>query len=119
MENCIEWTGGRNRDGYGRFWRDGRYVLAHRAIMGDPHGELVLHTCDNPGCVNPAHLYVGTRQDNMDDMARRMRGCHKLTEAAVRAIRASPKSNAEVARRYGVTSMNISLIRRHKTWTWV
>lgn len=74
---CWEWTGETNSNGYGRFasWRGGvrRRHLAHRVSLSwsvgrllDP-SELVLHACDNPLCVNPRHLSVGTQVDNMQD----------------------------------------------------
>jgi len=75
---CWEWTGRRNDLGYGRIIVDGAETRAHRAMffMLNPDADrslVVRHDCDNPSCVNPAHLQLGTVKDNMDDMHQRGR----------------------------------------------
>jgi hypothetical protein len=78
-DTCWSWTGGRATGGYGNFWAGGSQVLAHRWLLsflrGQPicPGEVVCHRCDNPPCVNPAHLYVGDHFTNMQDMVERGR----------------------------------------------
>lgn len=77
-DDCWEWTARRFRRGYGEFLSNGKVVGAHRYAFakingGIPDGFWVLHRCDNPPCVNPAHLYAGTRDDNRRDMMNRGR----------------------------------------------
>jgi hypothetical protein len=73
LGHCWFWTGCRNRRGYGSLWVDGKNILAHRFSYLLNRGSIpdtmsVLHKCDHPPCVNPAHLWLGTHQDNMRDM---------------------------------------------------
>ena len=75
---CWIWTGAKDRDGYGRFWIGGKTKRAHRvsyeAFKGPIPGDLeLLHSCDNPSCVNPEHLSAGTSKDNSQDMMRKGR----------------------------------------------
>ena len=75
---CWEWTGYRSHDGYGQFTLFGKGWRAHRAshvlFIGEiPDGYFVLHSCDNPPCVNPAHLRAGTPKENVQDMVERGR----------------------------------------------
>ena len=93
---CWLWHGARDpKNGYGNFGieggHNGRTEKAHRAawllLVGPiPDGLFVLHKCDNPPCVNPAHLFLGTHQDNMDDKIEKGR-TEKQPENVVRAIR--------------------------------
>lgn len=76
---CWEWSGTRNDAGYGRLWINGRSEQAHRVAFrmakGEiPEGMLVCHKCDNPPCIRPKHLFIGTYKDNLDDMMRKGRG---------------------------------------------
>lgn len=130
-KGCWVWTGSRHGKGYGHF-RIGRNVLkAHRVawelVNGTvPAGMQVLHRCDNPSCVRPSHLFLGTTQDNTADRDAKMRlafsvrnGKAKLNPVAVRAIRKDTRSNVVVAAEYGVSSVTISHIRTRRRWTWL
>lgn len=71
-EGCWLWTKATNNKGYGNVRINKKYLNAHRVAYaityGDPGKLWVLHSCDNPSCVRPDHLFLGTHQDNMDDM---------------------------------------------------
>ena len=77
-DGCWEWSGATNGHKYGRVMKGGRWTGAHRVSWVIHHGKipdeaLVLHRCDNPSCVNPAHLFLGTQEDNIRDMVRKGR----------------------------------------------
>ena len=94
-----------------------------------PEGMMVLHSCDNPGCVNPAHLFLGTHFDNMRDMVAKKRQARgesvyrsKLTAEDVREIRqliAIGRSHGGIAREYGVLRTAIGNINTGYTWAWL
>jgi len=94
---CREWRGSTARRGYGKVWRQGKYVLVHRWIYSQIHGEeihgkTILHLCDNPACYRLDHLWAGTLSDNTRDAfskGRQLppRRLTKLTEEDVRMIR--------------------------------
>jgi len=131
--DCWEWQGKRNY-GYGLFSLRGETVRAHRmaytlAVGPIPEGLLILHSCDNRACVNPAHLRLGTQKDNMcdrDDRNRRvvLRGeeCtySKLTSLQVLTIRsvyaAGGTSQSELGRRFGVCRATVNYIVHNKRW---
>lgn len=77
-DECWPWRGFCNRGGYGQFGEDGKLTTAHRVAwrltFGDPGKYFVLHTCDNPPCVNPFHLFLGNQKTNMEDMVAKGRG---------------------------------------------
>lgn len=119
------WRGQRNQAGYGQLtsMTDGVRVAhsAHRLSWElhrgpIPAGLWVLHHCDNPSCVNPAHLFVGTAADNTADMIAKGRGNktgrrRKLADDQVRAIRADDRAAHYVAHQYGVSESTIYNIR--------
>lgn len=111
-------------NGYGRF-KFYRIISAHRFSYYIFNGDLcedmeVCHTCDNPKCVNPAHLWQGTREANMRDCAvKGHTNTNKLLPADVRAIRQLRKSGvsvAEIAQEYHVGLSCVKSIISRKTW---
>jgi len=123
---CWIWTGSIGTKGYGRLKVDGRAVDAHRISMlllsGEMPSQFVLHRCDNRACVRPSHLFLGTQADNMRDMAakgRWGRGRVILSEdmaAEIRARRQQGEKQATLARDFGVSQSQISLITNGKSW---
>src|SRR3972149_68948 len=78
---CIEWTGGLDRNGYGIFYYKNKKFFAHRFAFGIekiPKKMFVCHKCDNPKCINPKHLFLGTPRDNaLDCVAKNRTNNHK------------------------------------------
>lgn len=120
---CWLWTGAVTRR-YPDFHLCGRTVKAHHAIYihynGDiPNGLNVLHTCDNPICVNPGHVFAGTQKQNIQDAARKGKWS-TLTAEQVVEIRSRSKSgqrNRELAGLYGVSKGTISNIITGRRWS--
>jgi hypothetical protein len=135
---CWVWTGATQTGGYGFIGvGSGRcdvthrvsWVLEHGAI---PDGQWVLHRCDNRQCVRPSHLFLGTSQDNVDDMMakgrRRIRkgegnAASKLTAQKVRDLRASAAlcrvSQAELARAFGISVATVADVVHRRSWAHV
>jgi hypothetical protein len=128
---CWEWQSTRNRSGYGKFWLNGRTDIAHRVSYrlhngSIPSGLQVRHTCDNPPCVNPSHLLIGTGKENARDAVDRDRyrrgsgnGRAKLTEqqvAEIRERRAAGETQVSIAQDFGVSKSAIQWILNGRNW---
>ena len=149
-DECWEWKVCKNGWGYGNFDVNGKKQLAHRVAWEltygpIPEGLLCLHTCDNPACNNPKHLWLGTNQDNVADMVAKGRQSHKLkgipkkeeskvymkgskngrsrlTEQDVICIRVLYQAGvqqAKIARMYKISPSQINLIIKRKAWTHI
>jgi len=136
-DDCWEWTAALNEHGYGVMRPEGRRtgptIKAHRVSLSlagvDIDGLVIRHSCDNPPCVNPAHLSVGTKADNSADMVARGRsprgsrsGASKLTErqvAEIRARQAAGELHRVLAADYGVSRATITNIVTGRTWRHV
>lgn len=137
---CIEWQGALNPSGYGKVRRRKvkKDLLAHRYAYYLLHGYFPVnygcHTCDNPKCCNPEHIFDGTNSENQKDAYRKgrsricrldpvgqMNGNAHLTDDCVKAIikRLPNEYNTDIAKDYGVTHSMISLIRLNKSWTHI
>lgn len=144
-DGCWIWTGPKDSHGYGQLYWNGRYRLATGVAMElagrpIPRGVCALHRCDTPACVNPSHLFEGTRADNIADMIAKGRdrkatgdahgsrthpssssrgerhGGAKLKDVDVLYIRSSSESGAAIARRIGVHRSLVNMVRRNKAW---
>ncbi len=134
--NCMNWLGSINSHGYGNTWYNGKvvgshivaYILAYGKI---PKDKWVLHKCDNKRCVNKDHLFLGSRQDNINDMINKYgsekisnygekNGNSKLTEKDIDEIRniyvTDKMSMDKIAENYNVSKTNISDIINNKIW---
>ncbi|WP_377801390.1 HNH endonuclease signature motif containing protein [Bosea eneae] len=127
---CWLWAGKRDQDGYGRVRYHGVETPAHRKAYelkcGEiPAGMVVRHSCDNPPCVNPAHLSVGTVADNSADMMSRGRSAvrigqkntaAKLTELQVRSIFSDQRHYREIADAHSISSWTVFDIKAGRSW---
>jgi hypothetical protein len=128
--NCWLWVGSKTHFGYGQLYnhKDKRHPhRAHRLSWeihyGDiPDGLQVLHKCDNPGCVNPEHLFLGNQKDNVRDAIRKgraVKGNSKLDNELADNIRKDymiVKSQRKLAKIYGVHQSLICLVLNNKIW---
>lgn len=136
---CWPWTGGTNGNGYGCIYVDGRVVLAHRLawelvhgpiLKGEGyHGTCVLHRCDTPACCNPAHLFLGTQLNNMQDKVAKDRqdkgekmSWAKLTDekaTTVRRLHAVGYSATDLGWLFSVTPSCILAVANQRNWRHV
>ena len=131
---CWIWRFSVNKWGYGRIRHSllgerATHRIAFRAFVGDiPEGILVLHKCDVPRCCNPAHLFLGTGRDNVQDMMQKGRfsavrgerhGMAKLTQSAAATIREEAgvvSTVSDLAIRFGVSRRAVQFVVGRKTW---
>lgn len=133
-DDCWNWVAGVGTRGYGKFRSQNQLYASHRAAYLLTRGHItpglhILHSCDNPLCCNPMHLWEGTHQDNMRDML--IKGRHvpgiiqgeskslKLTNAMVNSIRLDTRILKDIAEEYNMSISQISKIKRRKSWRHV
>ena len=123
---CIEFVATRNYAGYGVVVVNRKHWLAHRFSylihFGKPGKYHVCHKCDNPACVNPDHLFLGTDKDNHIDKATKGRAGRKLTKEQVLEIRgfcAEGLTSKVIANKYGVHHGTVSKIRQRNSWKYI
>lgn len=128
---CWLWTGALDKDGYGHIWTGKRSPSANRIsyeinIGPIPAGMSVCHTCDNPQCVNPAHLFLGTNLDNINDRIQKSRcargarvGNSKLTDNIVEQIKEkfnTGSAMSNIAKEFNLQLQHVRLIVKSKIW---
>lgn len=130
---CWDWQMAKTIQGYGNLGIMQVNWKAHRASYAIfrgpiPDGLQVLHTCDNPSCCNPDHLWLGTNDDNVADKVAKGRQHSpkgeanpraKITEDDVRAIRADSRYQAVIAAEYGISQTGVGRIKNNLTWRHV
>jgi len=129
FSGCWNWTRGKDKDGYGKIKVEGRSLRAHRVSYQVFKGEFpenlqTLHSCDNPSCCNPDHLWVGSNADNMADRDNKGRtargerngGGGKLKEEEVRLILSDTRRTGLVAEDFGVSIALVYKIRTGEVW---
>ena len=125
-DGCWEWLGPKNHNGYGVLSvGKGKKMLAHRwsydffnKLFNQMH---VCHSCDNPLCVNPKHLFAGTDADNHDDKAKKLRAGKALNPSDVFEIKnlfKLPITLEEIAKRYGCSRKSIQRIKNGQYWKY-
>jgi hypothetical protein len=127
---CWEWQGDIASVGYGRVSIKGVRYWAHRVAWEIANGiaagsAVIMHSCDNPKCVNPSHLSAGTQSENLKDMWNKGRekivsgerhGKSRLTEQQVKAILVDTRQPSVVAKEHGIACSHVSSIKSGRLW---
>ncbi len=128
QSDCVGWNKAKNKAGYGITWHNGKIAYAHRVAVDAGPSDVVRHTCDNPSCVNPDHLLVGTALDNSKDMVLKDRqakgsrcGNSKLVESDILEIRKYEGilSSRKTAVMFNISHNNVLDIWKRKIWRHV
>ena len=123
---CWNWTAGRFHSGYGYFgvaeWKEKRaHRVSYRLHHGEiPEGKVICHTCDNPGCVNPEHLWLGTQKENMQDAKQKGR----VSNGALKGTYKNPKKYGSKTHQYAIHQdakraqryQDMTMLRIHKVY---
>jgi hypothetical protein len=134
-EECWEWRGTKNGAGYGCFYTGGKVYMAHRMAymieIGDIEDDLLIcHTCDNKSCVNPNHLWKGTRSENAQDCSSKdgqnkkgeRNGNSKLTKedvVEIRRLKSEGYPNRYITNKFGIDRRHIPRLMSGKEWKHV
>lgn len=126
---CFVWQGATQSDGYGVSHHDLAHRVSYQISIGEIGDLYVCHRCDNPPCVNPEHLFLGTQKDNMSDCSKKKRfgdrsgennANAKMSEATAQAILAAWKKSEEtyqaLAERFGVSKASVAMLIQGLAW---
>ena len=133
---CHEFTGSKNEYGYGRIHQNKKLVFVHRAVYEKVHGEIpkgmvIMHSCDNPSCINIHHLSANNQSENIKDMYSKGRGLNlagskhgmsKINETDVINIKkrlSDGDTCVAISKDYGVSEGTIRNIKKGRNWTHV
>lgn len=139
--DCWEWMAGRDQLGYGMFWESGKTRHATRVIWETqrgkiPEGMVICHSCDNPSCCNPEHLFAGTQKENVADRERKGRHPHlpyenvasgenhpraKLSNADAREIRCLLRTGervSSIASQFGISVCTVYRVGKGESYKW-
>lgn len=137
-ESCWNWKASKDGGGYGicvthKYGRDKAHRISYKEFYGRiPEGMFVCHTCDNPACVNPQHLFLGTNQDNINDKVIKNRqsrlygkanGRATMSKESVIALRddysSGKYSYRDLVIKYGIKQTQVARIIKRESWSWV
>lgn len=130
-DECWPWRAALTARGYGAVFHEGKQTHASRIAYIVTNGPLesglsVCHTCDNPICCNPAHLFAGTAADNAADKVSKGRQCYghknggvKISESDAVAVFLSAGRYADIGALYGISAQQVCRIKNRKNWTHV
>lgn len=135
---CWEWERSKDGGGYGvftthKYGREKSHRISYLECVGEiPEGLMVLHTCDNPSCCNPKHLFLGTNQENMDDKVKKNRqsrlfggdnGRCQMSEKNIMSMRKDYRSGnfsySDLVYKYKISQTQVARIIKRESWAWV
>lgn len=127
MSECIIWQKAKNKYGYGITWVNNKWAYAHRAVVDAKPNQVVRHKCDNPSCVNPEHLIIGTHKENSQDMVDKKRQAYgercaraKYSKEIIAEVRSlhGKLSSRKTAAKFGMSKTNVLDIWNNKIWRY-
>ena len=121
QDECWLWIASLSHNGYGKFKLNGHMQKAHRIAYIFAYGPilpefLICHSCDNPACCNPRHLFHGSTQENINDRELKQRTFSKLTNDEVLRILKDDRVHSKIAQEYNISRSRVGKIKSGKSW---